>query len=106
MNKYELTKAGIEIRKLWEEKWKKELKNRGLEEGFEGTEVLDTIQHIKNITDECGWLILTYDTEAISVLEEWAQLMIDKEDSTCAGGFTIKKVKQELTTKYLKIKED
>lgn len=103
--KYELTKEGKALRRIWSNKWEQKLKDKGLENGFEGTEILDTIEDIKNITDECGWLILTYDIEAITVLNEWATFMKDKENSTCAGGFTIKKVKEELL-KYLKIKED
>lgn len=58
--------------------------------------------HIKSIVDAVGWLINTYDSDALDVLNEWIEYFGHEE----AWGFNIYELKEELEKAYDEILND
>lgn len=96
---YKLTPMGLNLQKIWEQKWAKKLTSMGLKWGDADTGIIDTKEYIKTITDECGWLLVTYGFDALNVVTEWANELGWLNELN--GGFPLIEIAHELATKYL-----
>lgn len=97
-----LNEKGKALYNIWYENYCKEndrLGGNSAEGDFiDGWGIIDTLDYIKNITDECGVLIFGYDNDAIYMLDKWIKDYGDCEIGNL--GFTHTDVRNELL-KYL-----
>lgn len=97
-----LNKQGWELYKIWEQNYYKENDKLGGNSAdgdfIEGWSIIDNIDYIKNITDECGLLIFGYGEDAIDTVDEWLKY---GDDTVGSFDFTYINVREELL-KYFK----
>lgn len=93
-----LNEKGEELFDVWEQKFWNENDRLGGDSKsgifVVDTDIVNKKNCIKTITDECGWLIFTYDEYVFDVLDEWADDC--GETDNCCAGFTIAEVRKEL----------
>ena len=73
-----LNNKGIEMYKIWEQKYYKENDNLGGDSAngnfVEGWVIIDNYDYVKTLEDECGLMVFGYDDDAIDVVDEWIDL--------------------------------
>ena len=97
--RYEHNKKGWELFNLWEQKYFEEndrLGGNSAEGDFvDGWCIIDTTDHIHNITDVCGLYVFGYDDDAIWEVEDHIE-RFGNEEIWSGCGFTFEDLKQEL----------
>ena len=92
-----LNEKGKALYNIWCQNYCKEndsLGGNSAEHNFvEGWSIVDNYDYIKNITDECGLLILGYGESAIDIVDEWLK---DGDYKVGNLGFTYADVRNEL----------